>query len=745
MHPLLQDATDEQRVVIKHLNGPAFVSAAPGSGKSFCVTRRIAYLIDQGVDPNNIIGITFTNKAANVMKERVKKLVDPRLGRCVWLSTFHSLCVRLLRADYQFYGVRKNFGIADEADAKQTLTLAMAKVTGVSEKDVKKKSGAGDVGHVRRWISAQKDLVLTPGDVERIQEETPGKIKFTQFVPYYREYQRLLRKNNLLDFDDLIVRVVRKLRRSEEKQKFFAKHLHYLMVDEYQDTNFAQFELIRLMSKFRKNVVVVGDSDQSVYGWRGADIHNADRFYSSFEEAKTYMLQINFRSTPGIAAAANRVIQNNQRLHAKEIVANRKDGPGPLVVETENVEEEAKCIINSIRDFVRKGQYTWKDFAVIYRIRSLSRSLEDEAVARNIPYRVIGSINFYSRAHIKDILAYCRLVVYPHDDSAFTRIYNKPTRGIGPVNFARFAAEADKHEFSLMKTLRKGMYVDVVNSTALSGYRKLKSLYRELRKGDPRKSAAPFIKHIILNSGYRYMAENIKEEERSERMKEDLDELITAATTYDELSKGKRGQGLAGFLEHAALMQQNDKRGKQEEDNSVTFLTGHAAKGMEFPVVFVRGAVNGIMPLNPRSDDGDELSTDEVKQHFEEERRVFYVAITRAEERLFVTYPLMRRMHGGAINCSPSQFIREAGDTLSFVSLVDQNKTLQAGTTNKRYLTRTKRNKLFAFRTPPDPSVDQLLRLRERKRMGTATKGDLEALAAEEARMRSVVEDAEES
>ncbi|KKN14802.1 hypothetical protein LCGC14_0992520 [marine sediment metagenome] len=728
MHPLLKDATEEQRAIISHVDGPAFVSAAPGSGKTRSVTYRIAYLIDQGADPRNIIGITFTNKAANEMKERVKQLIDPRLARKVWLSTFHSFCVRLMKANPLFYDVGRDFGIADESDSKQLVTLAIAKVMGKSEKEVKKMSGNGDVPHVRRWISGHKDNLLTSDELLVRKHDDEHAVPFSNFIPYYAEYQRMLRQNNLLDFDDLIMRTVLKLRRSEEQQEFFAQHLHYLMVDEYQDTNFAQFELIRLISRVRKNVLTVEDGDQSIYKFRGADPVNTKRFFTAFPDTKTYLLQMNFRSVPGIAAVANQVIVQNEREHAKQIITHKTEGPQPLMVETENPEREAAWIIGTIRDLVRGRGYTWKDFAIIYRIRSVSRAMEDEAVAKNMPYRVVGALNFYSRAHIKDILAYCRLFVYPHDDSAFTRIYNKPARGIGPANFARFAAEAIEPDYSLMKTLRKGLYQNVTNAGALSGFRKLKRIYKDLR-GIGGHEVAPIIQHIIQSSGYRYFAENIKDTDRSDRLQEDLNELIAAAETFDATRARKRSRGVSGFLEHAALMQRDSK---DEDDNVVTMMTAHASKGLEFPCVFVASCVEGVLPLKPRSEDGGVMTPNKVAAHFEEERRVFYVAITRAEERLFITYPLIRRFGPDISNCIASRFCREAGPTLEFHSTVDPNKTLQVGrTAGGRRKPRIR-----------DGGVTDLMLLRERKRRNSATPGDLAALAAEEKRLRVVVEDA---
>lgn len=656
---LLRDATEEQRIAIQHRDGAAFVSAAPGSGKTRVITYRCAHLLQQGVNPANIVGITFTNKAANEMKSRVKQLVGQDLAKRVWLSTFHSFCVRLLHNAPTFYRIQRNFGIADESDAKQLVTLAIAHVTGKLEKDVRALDGTGDIRHVRRWISNQKNALQTPDDVYADEEAD-----FKEFIPYYREYNNLLQQSNLLDFDDLIMRTVLRLRDGPEQQRLLAEHLHYLMVDEWQDTNRTQFELVRLLTHLRGNVFVVGDDDQSIYGFRGADPRNSQDFFKAFPDTKTYYLQKNFRSVPGIADLANAVITNNDRQHSKRIVPHKAGGRKPQMVELPNREDEAGFIINTIVGMVKKGGVSWKDFAVIYRIRSFSRPLEDAAVARNVPHRVVGALSFYSRAAVKDILCYGRLLLSPHDDAAFTRIHNKPARGIGPVHFARFSAVADEHGFSLLKTLRKGMYKDMAKGGALQGFRQLKRLYRGLYKMGPG-SARKALEYIIRYSGYRHYAEDIKDEDRRARVLEDLQELVSAADAFDQRRRKK--SGLAAFLEHAALMQQEDRN---EDQDVVLMMTAHAAKGLEFPHVFVCGVTEGALPLEPRSDDGGSVYDPRFrKEHYEEERRVFYVAATRAEKRLWLTYPAKRFLRGSVVDCKPSRFLREAGETVEFVNM----------------------------------------------------------------------------
>ena len=700
MHPLLKDATEEQRAAIQHNTGAGFVSSVPGSGKTRVITYRCAYLLDRGVDPKNIVGITFTNKAANEMKERVKRLVGASFAKHVWLSTFHSFCVRLLRANPAVYRVHPNFGISDENDTLLLVTLAMAHVLGKSEKEVKQRDGAGDVKHVRKWISNKKNRLLTPQDVEDNKQSEP----FSEFNPFYVEYQRLLHKNNVLDFDDLIMQTVLRLKANEDQQQFYAEHLHHLMVDEWQDTNFTQFELVRLLSRYRGNVFAVGDDSQSIYKFRGADPTNTDRFYATYDDVKTYLLQTNFRSVPSIAAVANTVINNNVRQHKKQIITHKQGGEPARCVETENPEREAVFIINELRGLVKQGRAQWKDFAIIYRMRSQSRPLEDCAVLRTVPYRVIGALSFYNRAAIKDVLAYARLLVNPSDDASFVRCYNKPPRGIGPANFARFSAAAEEHNCSLLTAVRKGLYKDTVTQLALTGFRRFKQINKDWRKQGT-KLAGASIRQIIHDSGSRYYAEQIKDADRREAILGDLEELIAAATTYDEQTRKSKLEGLAGFLEHAALMQQDDK---SDNDNVVLMMTAHASKGLEFPNVFVCGGVEGVLPMYPRQDDGSsENDPDEVKAHYEEERRVFYVAITRAEARLCITWPAVRRFGSEIVRCTPSRFVKEAGAALQHTSVRIDKKT------EPRYYSSRRPNSSHRSSRIPDGGADAVMQARQ--------------------------------
>lgn len=643
-------------------DGHSFVGNGFVNHNTRVITHRCAYLLEKGVQPRNIVGITFTNKAANEMKSRIRDMVNPALSKKLWLSTFHSFCARLLRSSPKTYQVHPAFGIADESDAKEHVVLAIAQILGKSEKDVRSMDRSGDaidINHVRRWISRHKNATHTAADVQKVQKQ----LQYPDYVPYYIAYERLLKKNCLLDFDDLLLYVVLGLRKDERIRKFYSDNLHYLMVDEWQDTNTAQFEIVRRMCEDHHNLFVVGDLEQSVYAFRGANPENTNRFYESFPETKTYLLTKNFRSLPGIAAVANTVIAKNERKHAKDIVTHKQGGTKPKCVSFQSPDDEAQYIASTIVGMVKQKKYRWQDFAIIYRIRSLSRAVEDALVYQNVPYRVIGANTFYNRAAIKDLLAYLRLVVHPHDNAAYTRIHNKPTRGIGAVNFQRFASAADAEGLSLLQAHLKGKYKDTVQPSALHGFRALKKLFSVARKMDHDK-VAPVMRYIIKQSNYMGYVDKIRDPERRGKVSEDIHELVNATQSFDDKSKKK---GITAYLDHVMLMQQDTK---DREDNVATLMTAHASKGTEFKNVFLIGCADGVLPLPPRDEAGGPLTdVPSLKAHYEEERRVFYVAVTRAEENLWITWPEQRIFNNNVGQQNPSQFITEADSTLEHVQL----------------------------------------------------------------------------
>ena len=724
--------TEEQLAAIMHREGPAYVTASPGAGKTAVVMRRIAHLISTGVDPNGIVGITFTNKAANVMKERICTLVDPRQAKRVWLSTFHSFCVQLLRASSKEYGVVRNFNIADESDAKEQVKIAAASVSGRSAQSLE--TNSDDIGFIRAWISNKKNQLLRPDDLDK------HTVKFPENIKIYQEYQRRLDHDQLLDFDDLIMKVVLGIRRNPALQKFYNQNIQFLMVDEYQDTNFAQFELIRLLTQLRGNVFVIADDDQSIYKFRGAEAENTTRYYDAYATSKTYAavvtykLQRNFRSVPGIAKVANRLIKYNKRLHEKEIIPHKTGGEDPKYRGFNTVEDEARYIMGTIRDMVRSHRAEWRDFAVIYRIRSLSRVLEDVAVANNVPHRVVGSLAFYNRAAIKDVLAYARLLVNPKEDVSFARIYNKPRRGIGDVTFSAFSALAEKQDLRLLRALGARIYRSLpVMKTTMAGLDSLRDIFSELRKMD-QTNVATILRKILKLTGYLHFAEAIKDQEHRERVLEDLHELVAAAEFYDEQYKGSKKASLRGFLEHAQLMQQEDQ---QEDKNVVMLMTAHAAKGMEFKNVFVVGCVEGIMPLYPRSDHGEILTQEIVRAHYEEERRVFYVAITRAEERLWMTLPRTRRDYkDGPALSTPSRFLYEALGSDLQLDQAPSMKTPETITPSSRTILKRNNQRVTIDTTG---GVNEIIQSRSRSQLSSRpSQEDLQATKRERLRRLAV-------
>lgn len=640
--------TDEQRKVVQHIDGPAMVVASPGSGKTACITHRCAHMLNRGIDPKTIVAITFTNKAAEEMKTRVRKLVGSRASQ-LQISTFHSFCARLLRERPDRYGVAPNFNICDAGDSKQYCSQALARVSGKAVKDVKKFQGYRSVGYCCRRISEWKGKMLSPQDVApRDQRE-----KF--LVQVYREYNQILHHFRSLDFDDLIYRTVTTLQRDQDLQQLYSDRYHYLMVDEYQDTDPSQFELVWLLGKYTKNVVVVGDEDQSIYRFRGAEPANVRAFVEKFD-ADVYKLQYNFRSLPGITEAANVLIDQNDRFTEKTIKATKEGDAVPMVLRFDDARHQANWLLSNIEGMVKSGKAKWRDYCVQYRIRSCSRALEEVAVRKGMPFRVVGSLGFYQRRTVKDILAYCRLVHNVGDDAAFTRIYNQPRRGFGEASFGNLCAATHEAGLSLLGGLDAGVGDQVLKGSAREGAGQIARLMLMLRGLDQAK-IGPIVEAAVEHSGYRRYVENLPEGVAEDKI-EQLDELSSAAYQFDN----DIGTGLAGFLEHVALVQD---RKADKDQNVVTLMTCHAAKGTEFPHVAVVDVVDGICPLIARNDDPfDPLDAKREKEHYEEERRVFFVAITRAERSLVICHPARNQYRGQWRDCTPSRFLDELGETV---------------------------------------------------------------------------------
>ena len=625
---------DRQQEAVLCTEGPRLVLAGAGSGKTRVLTHRIAYLIEEkAVNPWNILAITFTNKAASEMKERVERTVS-RGADSVWVSTFHSTCVRILRRHCQNLGYDTNFSIYD-ADDQKTLMRQIFKKLDVNTRYYKEKD-------VLAYVSAAKDKLWTPEDCEKEAADFQEKKK----AELYREYQKELRQNNAMDFDDLIVNGVKLFRTCPEILEHYQERFRYIMVDEYQDTNYAQFKLIELLAEKYRNLCVVGDDDQSIYKFRGADVTNILEFESAFPGARVVKLEQNYRSTGNILNAANEVIRHNQGRKEKTLWTANGQGSRPGFHFFQTAEEEAEYLTKTLTDKHREGRQ-WKDLAVLYRTNAQSRLLEEYCVRKNIPYLLIGGINFYQRKEIKDVLAYLKTIANGVDDLAVARIINVPPRGIGQVTIGRLTVFAAEQEMNLYDAVRNW---DVVPGLGRSGQKvqKFADQIESLRQmaEDPEIPVNELIQAVIEKTGYQEYLKEEGEVEAESRM-ENIEELISKASGY---SQNAPEPSLGDFLEQVALVADVDRM--DESEDRVTLMTLHSAKGLEFPVVCIAGMNDGLFPTM-------RAVCSESREDIEEERRLCYVGITRAREELILTGARRRMVNGNTQYYPVSRFIKE--------------------------------------------------------------------------------------
>jgi len=657
---LLTNLTNEQKAAVKHGFGPALVIAAAGAGKTACITRRVARLIKKGVDPSRILTVTFTNKAAGEMKERVTKLVPKKAAKKVTMCTFHSFCARLLRSLPNTFGVKKRYTICDEDDAKNYVKQAMSEILGCALKDVGKE-GIFDLqpSYVRKVISSWKSNLLSPKQAKGFGKDENLDLFL---IKCYNQYQKLLIKSNSLDFDDLMMKVVLRMKENKRVRQKVAKRFDFVQVDEYQDTNYCQFLLCKLLVKDHQNIFVVGDARQSIYKFRGADINNVIDFHKTYPSAIQYNLTRNFRSLPEIIEISNQLIGHNQSVVGKPAVPVKTKHTTIKHVRLLDSREEARYIIGEIKTAIKLDKKTsYGDFAILYRIKSSSRALGEECVLQGIPHKIIGAKGFYNRALIKDLLAYMKLVVNTKDNASFVRIYNKPARGFGKVSFDQFSAIREEHDCSYMRVLFRGYYKKHLTKRAEIGISKLCSVFRTLRKMDKDESVGvhELAKAIVELTGYKTKLELSSKEEDVTKL-EHINEFLEATAQFER----DTGGGSLEFLEWVSLMQEADEK---EEDDKVLLMTCHAAKGLEFNTVFVACLNDGRFPIIRLTDDHDRLkSKEQLLKDLEEERRVFYVAITRAEEGLTLT-SYLRGIYGDDNYTEPSRFIEECGPEIKFV------------------------------------------------------------------------------
>lgn len=628
---------EPQREAVYHTDGPLLILAGAGSGKTRVLTHRIAYLIgERGVNPWNILAITFTNKAAEEMRQRVDNLVGFG-AESVWVSTFHSACVRILRRFIDRLGYENHFTIYDTDDQK-TLIKEVCRKVDVDTKVFKERS-------LLSAISSAKNEMILPDEFELNAGGDFAKMKIAKV---YREYEAQMRANNALDFDDLLVKTVQLLQTQPDVLESYQERFRYIMVDEYQDTNTVQFQLVSLLAGKYKNLCVVGDDDQSIYKFRGANIRNILDFEHEFPDAKVIKLEQNYRSTGNILNAANSVIANNRGRKEKSLWTENGEGELIRLRQFDTAFDEADFIGEDIKNAVRQGG-SYNDSAVLYRTNAQSRLLEEKFIAMNIPYKIVGGVNFYARREIKDLLAYLKTIDNGRDDVAVRRIINVPKRGIGLTTINRIQESATERGIGFYEALlAPGLIAGVGRSaTKLDSFAALIEYFKTLAE---EMNITDLLQEVIEKTGYIESLENEDKEEAKTR-KENIDELISKAATYEESCQDKDEKAtLSGFLEEVALVADIDSL--DEDQEYVVLMTLHSAKGLEFPRVYLAGMEDGLFPGYMSINAGD-------REELEEERRLCYVGITRAEQELTLTSARRRMVHGETQYNPMSRFVKE--------------------------------------------------------------------------------------
>ena len=633
MNELLEKLNKPQREAVEHINGPLLVLAGAGSGKTRVLTHRIAYMIqEKGISPWSILAITFTNKAAREMLQRVENLIGA-VANDMWVRTFHSACVRILRRDIDRIGYDTRFNIIDSDDQK-SLVKECLKELGFDEKQLPPRSVLSEISHA-------KDNLLTP---ENYTLDYADDYRKKQIARVYSLYQHKLKTANDLDFDDLIMLTVRLFQENEDVLEFYRNKFKYVLVDEFQDTNKAQNELVILLAGNHRNLCVVGDDDQSIYKFRGADISNILDFEKAFPESRVIRLEQNYRSTQNILDAANSVIKNNYGRKGKKLWTDKGEGEKINVYKAANEYEEASFIAEKIAQMVRDG-YSYNDMAVLYRANASSRILEEVFMRKALPYRVLSGLRFYDRKEIRDMIAYLRLIKNPDDDISLKRIINTPSRKIGKVTLDKISALAERESTSMLKAI--GNNRDSVNASAVEFF----DLIESLREFSQNNSLGDFVNEVFEKSLYRAFLET---DEKGEERIDNVYELINGASNYEENNEDAT---FLDYMDNLALISDIDNY--DEDLEAAVFMTMHAAKGLEFPVVFICGFDDGIFPNMASCYSSEEL---------EEERRLCYVGITRAQEVLFITTAQNRMLYGKTSVYKPSRFLDEIPTELLFVT-----------------------------------------------------------------------------
>ena len=654
MADILQGLNNPQKEAVTTVEGPVMVIAGSGSGKTKALTHRIAYMIQEGINPFSIMALTFTNKAAKEMKDRIMKLVDPHAARNVWMGTFHSVFARILRIEAQHLGFTQDFTIYDTDDSKQLINSILKE----RELDTK----AYPAKYILHRISMAKSALYTPEDYCNNFEIQQQDIRANKPLvgEIFKTYNNRLQRANAMDFDDILFYTNVLLRDFHEILYKYQQRFEYILVDEYQDTNYAQYLIIRRIAAMRENICVVGDDAQSIYGFRGANIQNILNFKNDYPEQKLIRLEQNYRSTKTIVNAANSVIEHNKDQIKKKVWSDKEEGELITILRATSDNEEGTLVANSIFGYKMSHQLNNKDFAILYRTNSQSRSLEEALRKKNIPYKIYGGLSFYDRKEVKDLLAYFRVVINPYDEQALLRIINYPARGIGKTTIERLmvvANERNKGIWDVIASDNEPMPQDFNAGTA-NKLRNFAIMIKSFQTLLNKQNAIELAKHICNTVG---IIKDLKEDDTPEGIArvQNIEELLNAIMEFsdkqvDEVTGEQNEVTLNKFMEDVALLTDQDKK-EDEDADYVTLMTIHSAKGLEFPYVYIVGLEENLFPGI------QSLST---REDLEEERRLFYVALTRAEKKLVLSHAESRYRWGNLTLSEPSRFIEEIDQSL---------------------------------------------------------------------------------
>ena len=667
MNALLDRMNDEQKQAVKTTQGPLLIMAGAGSGKTRVLTHRIAYLLDEkDVSPYNVLAITFTNKAAKEMKERISHLVGPE-AESIWISTFHSMCVRILRRDIDRIGIERNFTIIDPTDQKSVIKEVLKKEN-IDSKKYEPRMFIGAISNLKNELKTAEDA-----------EKEANDFYASMVARVYKGYQEKLLRNHALDFDDLIMYTIQLFNRVPEVLEYYQNKFQYIHVDEYQDTNKAQYTLVQLLANKFQNICVVGDSDQSIYGWRGADIKNILSFEEDYPNAQTIYLERNYRSTKTILTAANEVIRNNSERKPKALWTDNTSGGKIQYYEATTERDEAEYVIRQILKKKQEG-YNNQDIAILYRTNAQSRVLEETFLKSNIPYTMVGGTKFYHRKEIKDILSYLRLVSNSNDDISFERIINIPKRGIGPSSVQKIAQYASINNLSYFDALGEVDFIGLSKKVTQEGA-DFYEMMNNFMQQQEFLSITELVEQILDKSGYRKMLENEQTLESQSRL-ENIDEFLSVPRDYEKNTPVEE-QSLMNFLTDLSLVADVDDA---DLEAGVTLMTMHSAKGLEFKIVFIVGMEESIFPHFRSLQSGEE-------HEMEEERRIAYVAITRAEEQLHVSHATTRSLFGRSQANMKSRFLKEIPeDLLDGVKPKTSFKSKQTATPKRGFARRVNNN-----------------------------------------------------